>query len=363
MRLLLALIALLLALPAHAARIKDIADVHGMRDNPLTGYGLVVGLQGTGDSQRNAATIRALATRLQGLGGQVAVDDIKSKNVALVMVQAELGTDDRTGQGIDVTVASTGDASSLEGGILLPTPLMVPGQQEAFALAQGPITLGGFAAGQDGTQTRKNIVTVGRIVGGATVEREVWSALAYDQIPHVDLVLKDPDLTTAARMEHAIDGAFGGEMAHAISSSTVRVQIPESYRDRFVRLMAEVLHIDVEPDARARVVINERTGTVVMGSTVSISPVAIAQGAIHIEIQRDNFVSQPAPFSQGTTQTQQNSWIDVQEDQGDLKLAGGSNVGELVGALNDLGVKPRDLISILQSIKAAGALHAELVVL
>ncbi len=345
--------------PAEAARAKDLGSFHGVRDNTLTGAGLVVGLRRTGDSPRNAASIRALANRLQGHGLSLAQDEITSRNVAMVMVTATLGPDTRSGSRVDVLVASSGDASSLEGGVLLMTPLFGT-DGEVHATAEGALVVGGYAAAAGLNLARKNTPTVGRIPGGAIVE--VGSpSIDYGALETIDFVLRDPDFTTATRLADAIDADFGQDIATPTSSSTIALAVPEDYRGQFPAFAARVESVEVQVDAPARVVVNERTGTVVMGADVRIAPVAIAHGGLTIEVRRRNAVSQPAPFSNGTTAVQSNTFIEAEEAEGRLTLVEGVAIGELVAALNELGVRPRDLIQILEAIRSSGALHAEIV--
>ncbi len=362
-RLLLFLLPLIfVAAPARGARVKDIASVYGVRDNLLFGYGLVTGLARTGDSRRNEATIRALANRLQGLGFTLSTDEILSRNVAVVMVTARLPADARPGHRLDVEVSSTGDATSLEGGVLQITPLYAP-NGEAYATAQGPLVIGGYTVEQGGSGAARNHPTVGRIPQGAIVERENPNRLDLSKADHVDFLVDEPDFTTATRLASAINEEFGTPIAAARDAGTVTVLVPEDYKDRVVQLVARVESVDVDVDRPAVVVVNERTGTVVMGADVRIAPVAIAHGGISIQVNRKEEVSQPAPLSAGKTAVTHNTGIRVEEEDGQLLVVDGTTIGDLVGALNDLGVKPRDLIQILVAIRAAGAMQAELKVL
>lgn len=343
-----------------ATRAKDVGAFHGVRDNPLTGAGLVVGLHRTGDSLRNEAAIRTLANRLQGLGASLSVDDISTRNVALVMVTATLGPAARTGSKLDVTVAASGDASSLEGGVLLMTPLLAP-DGNVYAVAEGPLVVGGFEATAGGSGVRKNTPTVGIVPGGALVEREVATTPDFDAMETVEFVLRSPDFTTATRLADAIDRTFGAPIAEPVSGSTVEIAVPPEHRGQFARFAAQVEAVEVDVDRPARVVVSERTGTVVMGAEVRVAPVAVAHGGLTIEVRRLNDVSQPPPFSIGETRRVSNTIVDAQEARGQLVMVEGVAIGELVAALNDLGVKPRDLIVILQAIRSAGALDAEVV--
>lgn len=352
----------LVPIPATATRVKDLGGFHGHRENPLTGAGLVVGLRRTGDSSRNEAAIRALANRLQGHGVSLQLDEITSRNAALVMVSATLPPGARTGGRIDVTVASTGDAASLEGGVLLLAHLQGADGQ-VYAVAEGPLTVGGFVAESDGAGARKNTPTVGRIAEGAIVEREVPGQPDWTEVAEVDFVLRRSDFTTAARLAKAVDDAFGADVARAASSSTVRLSLPQDQRATFPEFAAKVEALDVDVDVPARVIVNERTGTVVMGADVRVAPVAVAHGGLTIEVRRETAVSQPGPFSSGTTAAVSNSDVSASEGRGKLVLVEGAQIGDVVAALNDMGVTPRDLIVILEAIRAAGALDAELEIL
>lgn len=356
--------ALLLAVApgaAEAARVKDLASLTGVRTNSLFGYGLVTGLNRTGDSLRNEAAIRALANRLQGLGFTVTTNQIMARNVAVVMVTAEMPSYSRPGQRLDVTVSSSGDAMNLAGGVLQFTPLYAP-NGEVFATAQGPLTVGGFKVQQAGSMVQRNHPTTGMVSQGAVVERDNPNRVEVTTLERLDFVVAEPDFTTASRMAKAINDVFDSEIASAQDAALVSVDVPVHYRDRVVEMLAEIERVDVEVDTRARVVVNERSGTVVMGGTVRISPVAVAHGGLTIEVQADNAVSQPGPLAGGNTQGVTNAGINVDEAGGQLTMVDGATVGELVAALNDIGVNPRDLIQILQAIRGAGALHADVIV-
>ena len=346
-----------------AIRAKDLAGFHGVRTNPISGVGVVVGLNRTGDSRRNEASIRALSNRLKGMGVNLQLEDIQARNVALVMVSTSISAHHRTGSVLDVNVASAGDATSLEGGLLLPTLLMgLDGN--VYAVAQGPLVVGGFQVGGGGSSTRKNTPTSGRLIGGAHVEREVASNVNFNAMSSVEYVLKDPDFTTAVRLAESIDAVFdGGEVCEVIDSATIRLTLPEDFRGKFPSFAMQVEAATVEVDAAARVVVNERTGTVVMGADVQVSAVAVAHGGLSIEVQRQVGVSQPAALSGGSTAVVSQTSVSASEEEGQLRMIEGVSIGELVAALNNMGVKPRDLIVILQAIRAAGALHAEIVAL
>jgi flagellar P-ring protein precursor FlgI len=361
MRLLAVLLTLLLVpVSAHAVRTKDVGSFLGDAEMELIGVSLVAGLQRTGDTQRNEATVRALANRIRNLSGSVEVSDIISRNVAAVMVTATLRADARAGTRIDVNVASTGDATSLEGGTLLYTVLTGSDGKE-YAIAMGPITLGGFNVSADGNSSRKNITTAGRLVNGAQIVREINTPWDRNKMEQVEFVLHDADYTTADRLSQAINKDFGGDISYASTASSIAIDVPDDYRGKFARLAARIGQIEIQSDAPAKVVINERTGTVVMGSNVTVSSVAVAHGGLNIKIKKTNAASQPSPLSLGTSQEVSNTEVQVEETEGTLALVEGVNISELVAALNAMGVKPRDLISILQSIKEAGGLHAEVV--
>jgi len=345
----------------HAVRIKDIADIKGVRQNQLVGYGLVVGLKGTGDSDDSLFTIQSLASLLEKMGVTVQTADIdKVENVAAVMVTAELAPFASQGSRIDALVSSIGDAKDLQGGTLLFTPLKAADGQ-IYAVAQGPVSTGGFAvSGNSGDQVQKNFPTVGRVVGGALVEKEVHSD--FNQKDSLTLALHEPDFTTAARVAQAINRAFYSQLAHTENAGSIRVSVPENYLGDTVQFVTMIESLGVTPDAVSKVVINERTGTVIMGENVRISTIAIAHGNLSIQIDESQNVSQPLPFSpRGQTVVTPQTQIVVQEGKNPLFLVeSGVSIGEVVKALNALGVTPRDLIAIFQALKAAGALQAEL---
>ena len=353
---------LLLAGAADAqVRVKDVARVQGVRDNSLYGYGLVVGLNGTGDKSTSSPfTPQAVASLLQRLGIAVPVERLDGKNVAAVMVTAKLPPFIKPGAALDVTVSSLGDASTLQGGTLLLTPLQGP-DGRVYAVAQGALSVGGVSAsGQSGESVQKNHPTVGRIPGGALVEREVPMAL---DPAAVTLTLQQPDFTTSVRLAAAINGAGVGEVARAVDPSTVIVAVPAAAQPRLMEFIARIEAVTLRVDAPARVVINERTGTVIMGSQLRISTVAIAHGNLTIQVKEDKQVSQPGAFApQGAqTVTVQKSEVTVREEKSQLLLVPeGVSIGDVVQALNALGVTPRDLISILQAVRQSGALLAEL---
>jgi flagellar P-ring protein precursor FlgI len=343
---------------AHAVRIKDIAEIEGVRRNQLVGYGLVVGLNGTGDGKKSEFTIQSMARMLEKMGMAVDPDDIKVENVAAVMITAELPPFARTGSNIDVLVSSIGDAENLQGGTLLFTPLKAA-NGKVYAVAQGPVSTGGFSAKGAGGSVQKNFPTVGRVVGGAVVEKEVSSNFAQKRT--ISLALNSPDFTTASRVAQAINSALNDYLAQTPDAGTIKVKVPERYYGNIVALVSLMEGLDVTPDAVAKVVLNERTGTVVMGENVRISTIAIAHGNLSIQIKESSDVSQPLPFSQGETVVTPETDIFVKEDKSLLFLVdSGVNIGEVVRALNALGVSPRDLIAIFQALRAAGALQAKL---
>lgn len=349
--------------PAAASRIKDIADVEGVRDNQLVGYGLVVGLQGTGDSLRNSPfTRQSLASMLERLGVNTRDGNLNTRNVAAVMVTATLPPFAAQGARIDVTVSALGDARSLAGGQLLATPL-IGADQQVYAVAQGPLAIGGFSAeGQSGSSVTRGVPTVGRIASGALIERETRFDFAAQR--ELRLSLRNPDFTTATRMAEAINQALGVPAARAANPGAVIVARPASYPGDMVALFSAIEQLPVSPDQAARIVIDESTGVVVLGDSVRVSTVAIAQGGLTISIGEQPAVSQPAPLGQGETVVVPQSTVQVDEEQGGLAmLPGGVPLKQLVDGLNALGVSPRDMISILQALKAAGALQAEIVVI
>ncbi len=341
---------------ANGARLKEISKYYGIRSNHLIGYGLVVGLDGLGDKSGTGFTTQSLANMLNRLGVRVDSNDISVKNVASVIVTAELSPLDKIGSTIDVTVSSIGDAKSLQGGTLLFTPLS-GGNGEVYALAQGPVSVGGFLGGGDDAGTQKNFLTVGRVSGGALVEKDIPLRFSED----IYLVLNNPDFTTASSVAREINASIGDSVALPYDSAKVLVNIPQKYHNNFVDFLAMVERIEVPVDTVSRVVVNERTGTVVVGENVRISKVAVSHGNLTVEVDTSYNISQPTPFSGGETVVQPERSVVVNEEEARLiTVEPNTRLGELVGALNALGVTPRDLISILQAIKAAGALQAEL---
>ena len=346
-----------------APRIKDVADFEGVRENQLVGYGLVVGLAGTGDSLRNSPfTRQSLASMLERLGVNASSGNLNTRNVAAVMVTANLPPFASQGSRIDVTVSALGDARSLAGGQLLVTPLMGADQQ-VYAVAQGPLAIGGFSAGgQSGSTVTRGVPTAGRIASGGMVEREIPFDIAAQS--ELRLALRNPDFTTAQRIAAAINTAVGADAARAINPGTVALRRPASFAGDMVSLVGRIESLEVQVDSPARIVIDESSGIVVMGENVRVSTVAIAQGNLTISVQEDPFVSQPAPFSRGETVVVPQTGIAVEEEDGGLVMVpGGVPLRQLVNGLNALGVSPRDMISILQALKAAGAIQAEIEVM
>ncbi len=362
-----ALLMLALSSPTAAlgqSRIKDIADFEGVRENQLVGYGLVVGLDGTGDDLDNAVFTReSLIGMLQRLGVNARSDDLSTENVAAVMVTADLPAFARQGTRIDVAVSTIGDAESLLGGTLLVTPIL-GADGEVYAVAQGPIAVAGFSAAGNAQSITKGVPTAGRIPNGAIIERELGFEL--EQLNSVKISLRNPDLTTARRVAQAINRFVGLPAARSTDPSTVVLAVPKTYKGETIDLLTDIEQLPVRADQVARVVIDERSGVIVMGENVKISTVAIAQGNLTIRITETPQVSQPSPFSNtGNTEVVDRTNIEVSEDE-DRKLAvlpAGVSLQELVNGLNALGVGPRDMITILQAIKAAGALQAEIEVL
>jgi len=355
--------ALSLTPAAATSRIKDIVDIEGVRDNQLIGYGLVVGLSGTGDSLDNSPfTLQSLQAMLEQLGVNTRDVDMRTQNVAAVMVTADLPPFSAQGTRIDVSVSALGDASSLQGGTLLVTPL-IAADGEVYVIAQGPVAIGGFSAeGQAATITRA-VPTSGRIANGGLVEREV--AFSLEELTSLRLSLRNPDLTTARRIALAINELMAVPVADATSPATVQLDLPAGFNGTIVDLLTDIEQLVVEPDLPARVVINESTGIIVIGEDVRVSTVAVAQGNLTVTVTEQPQVSQPLPLSNGVTTTEPNTQVGV-EDQSFRQMAvvqQGVTLQQLVDGLNALGIGPRDLISILQAIKVAGALQAEIVVM
>jgi flagellar P-ring protein precursor FlgI len=366
MRAFLSIIALACAVSTHAAeslRLKDMGKFAGWRSNVLTGMGLVVGLAGTGDSVRNKATRQSITNMLARFDLAVPVDDIQSRNVAIVTVSATLPPFARAGETMDINVSSLGDARSLVGGTLLLTALVGP-DQKIYALAQGPLSVGGYKYDMNGNVVQKNHPTMAAVPNGATIETGVLSEVRGEN-GTVTFVLSEPDYTTASRLAQAVNRRFGGEVAIARDASGIEIMVPRERQGRLTDFLTVVENVIVEPDRRARVVVNERTGTVVSGGDVRLSPVVVSQGELKLSIMTEHEVSQPPvgvagygvrslPFS--------NSRVDVSELGGTGMVSGSTTVADLVQQLVKMKTNTRDIISILRAVKAAGALHAELVV-
>lgn len=347
--------------PAYAfSRIKDLAEIEGIRENMLVGYGLVVGLDGTGDSLRNSPfTLQSLQAMLERLGVNTRGANLNTKNVAAVMVTANLPPFSAQGTRIDVTVSALGDAKSLNGGTLLVTPLL-GADGEVYAVAQGNVAIAGFSAQGQGQSVTRGVATSGRIASGAIIEREIRFELASQD--GVRLSLRNPDLTTARRIAQAINRFTGRDAAAATDPSTVRLRAPAG--GDIVALLTDIEQLRVEPDLPAKVLIDEESGIIVMGADVRVSTVAIAQGNLTIRVTETPQVSQPEPFSDGETTVVPRTDIAVDEENAKMAVfRSGVNLQTLVDGLNALGLSPRDMIAILQAIKAAGALQAEIEVM
>ena len=347
--------------PAMAlSRVKDLAQIEGVRANQLVGYGIVVGLNGTGDTLNNIPfTKQSLQAMLERLGVNTRGATMRTQNLAAVMVTASLPPFAAQGTRIDVTVSSLGDAKSLQGGTLLVTPLL-GADGEVYALAQGSVAIAGFSAEGDAAKITRGVPTNGRIANGANIEREI--AFKLTDARSLRLSLRNPDFTTSKRIASAINDFMGSDTAEPTDPATVTIQIPAKYNGNMIRLITEIEQLKVEPDQTARVVVDERSGIIVMGRDVRVSTVAIAQGNLTVTITEQPQVSQPAPLSNGRTAVVPRTGVKVDTGDGN-KLAlvkEGVTLRDLVDGLNALGVGPRDLISILQAIKAAGALQADI---
>lgn len=346
--------------PAHAVRLKDIASFSGVRNNELVGYGLVVGLSGTGDGNTSEFTMRSMANMLEKMGVSVNPATLKPKNVAAVMVTAKMPASARPGSGLDVTISSMGDAKSLLGGVLLLTPLRgLDGR--VYAVAQGSLTLGGYSAEGQAATAQKNITTVARIPNGATVEREV--GFQFNKQEFLTINIPGQDFGTTMQVVGRINSAVGGQFAKAVDGSTIQLAIPPKFHGNMVPLVASLENLDISPDSRARVVVDEKTGTVVLGGNVRLNKVAVAHGNLQIVVSETPNVSQPGAFSGGTTQVTPQTNLKVKEQNNRLMLMEGATLQELVDGLNSVGATPRDLISILRTLKTAGSLHADLEVI
>jgi flagellar P-ring protein precursor FlgI len=362
-RIIIALLVLLLV-PAgsFAARIKDIAAFDGVRSNQLIGYGIIVGLNGTGDSDQTKFPVQSLVNVLERMGVTVNRSDITVKNVAAVMVTADLPPFSKQGSRLDVTVSSLGDAKSIAGGTLIMTPLKGADGQ-VYAVAQGPVSTNAFSYGGQAASAQKNHPTAGRVPGGALVERELPNVLSDKA--QLRLNLHTADFSTASQTAAAINQCFKGPIALSTDPGVILVNIPEEYKGRTVDFVASIEQLEVTQDALARVVLNERTGTIVIGENVKISTVAVSHGNLTLLIKESPKVSQPEPLSEGETKVVPRTSLKVNEEGGKglALMKEGVSINDVVKALNALGVTPRDLIAIMQAIKAAGALQAELTII
>jgi flagellar P-ring protein precursor FlgI len=346
---------------AHKVLIRDVASVEGVRDNSLIGYGLVVGLRGTGDRQQTFFTVQTLASILARMGIQIPTTSVRVNNVAAVFVTASLPPFSRPGMHLDITVSSSGDARSLEGGLLLLTPLYAADGQ-VFAAAQGPLVLGGYAAGSGTNSKQVNHPTVGRVPGGALVERD--SSLDLAKLDHLSLLLNEASFTTAEEMAGTINHEWGTAVAMVVDARRVEVRVPATADNSVPAVLARIENLQIEVRRRAKVVVNERTGTVVLGRDVRVGAVSILHGSISIEVSTTFSVSQPNALSQGQTQVVPDTKVSATETPArNVELGEGASVQQLVTRLQAIGATARDVVSILQAIKAAGALEADLEVI
>jgi flagellar P-ring protein precursor FlgI len=345
-----------------ASRIKDLANVEGVRQNQLIGYGLVVGLNGTGDTLNNIPfTKQSLQAMLERMGVNIRGATIRTGNVAAVMVTANLPAFGTQGTRMDVTVSALGDAKSLQGGTLLVTPLL-GADGNVYAVGQGSLAIGGFQAEGEAAKIVRGVPTVGRIANGAIIEREIEFVL--NRLTNLRLALRNPDFTTAKRIAAAVNDFIGAPTAEPLDPSTVQINIPAQYHGNVVALLTEIEQLQIEPDLAAKIVIDERSGVIVMGRDVRVSTVAVAQGNLTVTISESPQVSQPAPLSQGQTRVVPRTRVGVQEDGKRLAMVReGVSLQQVVDGLNALGIGPRDLIAILQAIKAAGAIQADIEVM
>lgn len=341
-----------------STRIKDITRINGIRENQLIGYGIVVGLEGTGDSSSKVA-VKSIQNFLNSFGVKIDSSKLKGKNIAAVGVTAKIPPFAKQGDTIDITVSSIGDAKSLQGGMLLLTPLK-GADDNVYAVAQGPISIGGFNTQSGENEVRKNHSTIGRIPGGATIEKDMktnYLTLANT----VSFVLSQPDFATATSIAKQINQYFSEEFATVTDPSTIEVYVPEEFREYLSTYIASIQKLEIVPDTTAKVVINERTGTILMGGPIKIMPVAVAHGNLNISIKQTKTVSQPGSFSTGTTAITKQTNINVNEGTGRLiPLKQANSLNDVVKILNTIGASPRDMITILQSMKNAGALKADL---
>src|SRR6185312_7193969 len=345
------------------SRIKDLANIEGVRQNQLIGYGLVVGLNGTGDTLNNIPfTKQSLTAMLERLGVNVRNQTMRTGNVAAVMVTANLPAFATQGTRIDITVSSLGDAKSLQGGMLLVTPRL-GADGNVYAVGQGSVAIGGFQAEGEAAKIVRGVPTVGRIANGALIEREIEFSL--NKLSTLRMSLRNPDFTTARRIAAAINDYIGKPTAEPLDPATIQINVPTQYRGNVISLLTEIEQLRVDPDLAVKIVIDERSGIIVMGRDVRVSMVAVAQGNLTVTISEAPQVSQPAPFSRGgTTRVVPRTSIGVQEDGKKLAVVReGVSLQQLVDGLNSLGIGPRDLIAILQAIKAAGAIQADIEVM
>ena len=359
-----ALLALALSVASAEAtsRIKDLANIEGVRQNQLIGYGLVVGLNGTGDTLNNIPfTKQSLQAMLERMGVNIRGATIRTGNVAAVMVTGNLPAFGTQGTRMDVTVSALGDAKNLMGGTLLVTPLL-GADGNVYAVGQGSVAIGGFAAEGAAASVTRGVPTVGRIANGAIIEREIEFAL--NRLPTVRLALRNPDFTTAKRIAAAVNDFLGSKSAEPIDPSTVQLSIPGEFKGNVVAMLTEIEQLQVEPDPAAKIIIDERSGIIVMGRDVRVATVAVAQGNLTVTISESPQVSQPNPLSNGRTVATPSTRVGVSEDGKKLALVkDGVSLQQLVDGLNSLGIGPRDLIGILQAIKAAGAIQADIEVM
>ena len=342
-----------------SVHIKDIAHVQGVTGNQLVGYGVVVGLQGTGDSTSVIFTSQTIQNILQSFGLSVSQQEVRTRDVAAVIVTATLPPFAHSGDNVDVDVSAMGDATSLQGGTLVLTELKAANNL-VYATAQGPVSVGGFVAGFSGSSLNKNYTGAGRIPNGAVIARDMVTPLQTDSTGF-NYVLTTPDYKTAANLASVLNGHFGGETARALDAETVHVTLPHSYTGNPVQFLADASDLAFTQDELAKVVMNERTGTIVFGGDIKLAPCAIAHGDLTITISTQNQVVQPNPFANGRTATQTNSQIQAQEKGRQLTfIAGAATLSSVVHALNALGVSPRDLIAIVQALRQAGSLQADL---
>lgn len=344
---------------AHAIRLKDISSISGVRNNQLTGYGLVVGLGGTGD-KRDDLTASSLTNMLEGMGIAAGSAQVEARNVASVMVTANLPASAKAGSSINVTISSIGSASSLQGGVLLQTPLTgLDGK--VYAIAQGSLVVGGFSSQGNAASAQKNHTTVANIPNGATVEREV--PFSFNNQSELTINMHVHDFTTTQQTVESLNNSLGGQYASANDASTIRLQVPSEFRGNLVPLMASIENLNITPQNAAKVVVDEKTGTIVIGKDVKLARVAIAHGNLQVTIQESTDVSQPNAFAQGTTVASPVTDLMAREESRNLHLVEGATLQELVDGLNAIGATPRDLISILRALKSSGSLYADLEVL